>query len=87
MLALQTQLKNLKLALRTKNENIKFDKNKDKERLYEFQLNEMFKDDIEDKPITLQEALDFEIDYINHKNNKINSIPESKTEKKTSTVL
>jgi hypothetical protein len=87
MLSLQSQIKNLKQVLKNKNDPVKFNKEKDKEDLNDYLINEMFKEDIDDEPITLQEALNFEISYINNKNNKISSIRESKFEKKTKIEL
>ncbi len=87
MLSLQNQIKNIKQILNNKNENVKFDKDKDKEQLNNYLMDQMFKDDEDDEPITLQKALDFEIQYINTKNNKNSSIRKSKSKKKSSTEL
>ncbi len=87
MLSLQNQIKNIKQILSNKNENVKFDKDKDKEQLNNYLMDQMFKDDEDDEPITLQKALDFEIQYINTKNNKNSSIRKSKSKKKSSTEL
>lgn len=87
MLSLQSQIKNLKQVLKNKNDRVRFNKEKDKEDLNDYLINEMFKEDIDDEPVTLQEALNFEISYINNKNNKISSIRESKFEKKTKIEL
>jgi len=82
MNTLQTQIKNFKEYI-NKNENVKFSKKKDKEELNNYLINEMFKEDVEDKPITLQDALNFEIDYNNKKNKTNTSIHKSPKNKST----
>ena len=83
MLSLQTQLKNLKVILKNKNDYVKSTKEIDKEQLNNYLLAEIIKKDTNDNAITLEEALKFEIEYINNKNNKISSIRKLQTKKKT----
>lgn len=58
-----------------------------KERLDNYLLKEAFRKDKGEDIITIEEALTFEIEYINHKNNKINSIQQQQVKKKISTLI
>ena len=84
MLSLQNQIKNIRQILTNRNEPVKFSKEKDKEELNNYLMDQMFNNNGEDETITLQHALNFEIQYINNKNNKITNI---RSTKKTKTEL